>query len=68
MPQSQRNSFLVHATTDGVAEVRKSDPSNYEKANYGAEFALLTGYWPSAAWAWLVSDKDQVGIIGYNDV
>jgi hypothetical protein len=51
-----------------VTEARLKDPSHFEKANYGFDFSLFTGYWPGAAWTWLVGEKPGAGIIGYNDV
>lgn len=68
LPPNQRDVFLECATPKSVAEARLQDESHFEKANYGSEFSLLTGYWPGAAWAWLVSDKPDAGFIGYNDV
>ncbi|ETS74293.1 hypothetical protein PFICI_14159 [Pestalotiopsis fici W106-1] len=68
LPPTQRDVFLELATPRSVAEARLQDEAHFEKANYGWEFSLLTGYWPGAAWAWLVGEEPEARFIGYNDV
>ena len=63
-----RDKFLDMARWDEVEKRRQSDERAFEKADYGHEQALLSGYWPSAAWAWLVCDMEHPPVIGYNDV
>lgn len=68
LPLDQRDVFLEQSTPASISQARLKDPSQFEKANYGFEFSLLTGYWPGAAWACLVSDNPEAGFIGYNDL
>ncbi|KAM0807547.1 putative Squalene cyclase C-terminal domain-containing protein [Seiridium cardinale] len=68
LPIDRRKDFLAPVTPESIAEARKADTAAFEKANYGFEFALLTGYWPGAAWAWLVIERPDAGLIGYTDL
>ncbi|KAI1840095.1 hypothetical protein JX266_013698 [Neoarthrinium moseri] len=64
----QRDHLLAQATPDSVAKARAADPTMFEESNYGFHYALFTGYWPSAAWAWFSSTRQESSLIGYNDV
>ncbi|KAH8203455.1 hypothetical protein TruAng_002326 [Truncatella angustata] len=64
----QREHLLTHATPEYIAKARAADSTMFEKSDYGFHFALFTGYWPGAAWAWLVCESEEASLIGYNDV
>lgn len=67
-PGQRRNHFLAIATPETMADLKRKDGTLFEPANYGKPYATLTGYSPSAAWAWTVSGEETPGLLGYNDV
>lgn len=64
----KRDHFLAHATPEKMAELKQQDETLWEPSDYGKPSSLLTGYAPSAAWAWLRRGEEVPNIIGFNDV
>jgi hypothetical protein len=58
------------ATPENVADMKRLDSTGtmFERADYGRSYATLTGYTPSAVWAWLVHGEEVPRIIAYNDI
>ncbi|KAL1843663.1 hypothetical protein VTK73DRAFT_2789, partial [Phialemonium thermophilum] len=67
-PGPQRDHFLALAVPEKMAELKQADPTLFQKANYGREYATLAGYVPSAAWTWMVCGKQNPRVIAYNDI
>jgi hypothetical protein len=65
---AQRNHFLALATVESIQKIRRHDPKLFEPASYGKDWALMTNYHPSAAWAWAHMNEDTPAMILYNDI
>ncbi|KAK4096102.1 hypothetical protein N658DRAFT_436818 [Parathielavia hyrcaniae] len=64
----QRDHFLAIATPENVARMKKSDPSVFERADYGRSYSTTSSYAPSAVWTWLVRQEQEPRMLGYSDV
>lgn len=51
-----------------MSSLRSKDKTLFEPADYGKAYSLVTGYPPSAAWAWIVCGEETPRIIAFNDV
>jgi hypothetical protein len=64
----QRNHFLSLATEEAIRRVRRHDPKLFEPASYDKEWAIMTNFHTSAAWAWAHAEDETPGMILYNDL
>lgn len=64
----QRDHFLAIAAPESVKDLRKTDKSLFEPADYGVKYSTTTSYEPSAAWAYMMHGKDSPRFIAYNDI
>ncbi|MBE3049727.1 hypothetical protein IMZ48_45975 [Candidatus Bathyarchaeota archaeon] len=64
----RRNHFLAVAEPEYMEALKRKDSALFKGASYGAGDSLMMNYWPSAAWAWSVCDKEQPGMILYTDI
>ncbi|KAG9250086.1 uncharacterized protein F5Z01DRAFT_427213 [Emericellopsis atlantica] len=65
---SKRNHFLSLATTESMEKMRRHDPTLFEPASYDKDWAVMTNYYTSAAWAWATLEDETPRMIFYNDV
>ncbi|KAK4118402.1 hypothetical protein N657DRAFT_583706 [Parathielavia appendiculata] len=64
----QRDHFLAVATPENVARMKSSDPTVFERADYGRSYSSTSSYAPSAVWTWLVRQEEEPKMLGYSDV
>ncbi|ROW00812.1 hypothetical protein VMCG_06455 [Cytospora schulzeri] len=67
-PGPQREHFLALTTPERMSEMRDKDKTVFVPADYGSQYATISGHFFSAAWTWMVSAEQQSRIIFYNDV
>jgi hypothetical protein len=64
----KRDHFLAVATPENVASMKGSDPTVFERADYGRSYSTTSSYAPSAVWTWLVHREEEPKMLGYSDV
>ncbi|KAM0322680.1 hypothetical protein ACHAQA_009270 [Verticillium albo-atrum] len=67
-PGPQRDTFLHLATPEKIAEARRADADVFASASCGKDCAVLMNYDPSAAWTWMVCQRQTPRLILYNDM
>jgi hypothetical protein len=51
-----------------MEELRLTDSSLFEKADYGKSYSAAMSYVPSAAWTWMVCGEKSPPVLLYNDI
>lgn len=64
----ERDRFLAVAERRNIAHMKESDPTVFERADYGRPYSTTTSYTTSAVWAWLVWQEDEPKMLVYTDV
>lgn len=59
---------LNENSSDDAGNNNNNDRQLFAAANYGNRYAILAGYLPSAAWAWLATATGAPGLFCYSDI